>query len=31
MTKRPLTAWQQIKDNGKDFPPRVVVLRRPVK
>jgi hypothetical protein len=25
---RPLTAWEKIKDNGKDFPPRVVVLRR---
>lgn len=31
MVKKPLTAWQQIKDNGKDFPPRVVVLRRQVK
>jgi hypothetical protein len=27
LTTRPLTAWQKIKDNGKDFPPRAVVLR----
>jgi hypothetical protein len=28
---KPVTAWERIRDNGKDFPPRVIVLRRPQK
>lgn len=29
--RKPLTAWQKIRDDGKDFPPRVIELRRPPK
>lgn len=31
MTKRPLTAWEKIKNSGKDFPPRIIELKRPGK